>query len=121
MISRERAERFAETWIDSWNRHDIDAILSHYDDDIEWSSPFVAQVVGDACGTIRGKAAVRTYLERGLGRYPDLDFELFKVFSGVGSITIYYRSVNNLLAAEVFELGPSGLALRVLCHYAEPS
>ncbi|MFQ5515185.1 MAG: nuclear transport factor 2 family protein [Myxococcota bacterium] len=121
MIDREQAERFAATWIESWSRHDIEGILAHYEEDVEWSSPFVVQVLGEPSGILRGKAAVCAYLEHGLSRYPELEFELYGVLCGVRSVTLYYRSVNNLLAAEVFELGPSGRVRRVLCHYSEPA
>ena len=33
------AEAFAAHWIEAWNSHDIDAILSHYVDDVEFLSP----------------------------------------------------------------------------------
>lgn len=41
MISREFAERFAKDWVDAWNRHDLEAVLSHYADDFEMSSPYI--------------------------------------------------------------------------------
>ena len=40
------AEAFAANWIDAWNRHDIDAILSHYSEDVIFLSPVAAQRVG---------------------------------------------------------------------------
>lgn len=39
MIDREWALEFARDWIESWNSHDMDRILSHYTDDFEMSSP----------------------------------------------------------------------------------
>ena len=41
------------------------------------------------------------------------------MFVGIASITIQYESVNNLLAAEVFELNEQGQATRVQCHYKQ--
>ena len=121
MISPDQAHRFAVRWIEAWNRHDVAGVLSHYADDVEWSSPFIPRLLGEPSGVLRGKAAVRAYVERGLERYPDLQFELLGVFPGVSSVTLHYRIVNRLLAAEVFEFGDSGLIRRVLCHYAEPT
>ena len=58
MISREFAERFSKHWIDSWNSHDLEAVLSHYSDDFEMSSPYTIQIAGESSGTLKGKAAV---------------------------------------------------------------
>jgi len=51
------AEHFASDWIDSWNSHDLQRILSHYADDFEMSSPVITQLAR----TLRGKAAVGAY------------------------------------------------------------
>ena len=50
MITRDRAERFAREWVEAWNAHDLDAILSHYHDDFEMASPRIATVVGEPSG-----------------------------------------------------------------------
>ena len=36
------AERFATDWIAAWNSHDLDRVLTHYEDDFEMSSPLIA-------------------------------------------------------------------------------
>jgi hypothetical protein len=118
MISAERANAFARAWIDAWNAHDLTAILSHYADDVEFFSPFVVRVLNDPAGVIRGKAALAAYFSRGLERFPELHFELHRVLAGVQSVTLYYRSVDDLQAAEVMELDASGKVRRALCHYA---
>ena len=38
MIDPEWALAFAADWIESWNAHDMNRILSHYTDDFEMSS-----------------------------------------------------------------------------------
>ena len=55
------AEHFAADWIESWNAHDLNRILSHYTDDFEMSSPVIIQVAGEPSGTLKGKAAVAAY------------------------------------------------------------
>ena len=46
-------EHFTTDWIDSWNAHDLDRILSHYSDQFEMSSPVVIQVAGEPSGTLQ--------------------------------------------------------------------
>jgi hypothetical protein len=109
---------FAEDWIAAWNAHDLEKILAHYADEIEFTSPFVASLQGDARGTLLGKDALRSYFQTALERFPDLHFELLHVLPGVGSVVLFYRSVRNLLAAETMIFGANGKIVRVLAHYS---
>jgi hypothetical protein len=117
MITEEQAMSFANDWIDSWNAHDLDRIMSHYDQDVEYFSIFLAKLTDNKAGMIRGKDNVKEYLSKGLLAYPDLHFKLLNIFVGVASVVLHYQSVNSLIAAEVFELNTRGLASRVQCHY----
>jgi ketosteroid isomerase-like protein len=117
-ITEQQAQSFAEAWIQAWNTHDLDAIMEHYSHDVVFVSPFIVRLLNDPSGTIRGKEALRAYFQRGLETFPDLHFELRNVLVGVSSVTLLYRSVRNLLAAEVMELDEHGQATRVLAHYA---
>jgi ketosteroid isomerase-like protein len=117
MITREFAERFSAHWIDAWNRHDLQAVLSHYADDFEMSSPYIIEVAGEPSGTLRGRAAVGEYWAAALKRMPDLRFELVDILIGVGSITLYYRGVRGM-AAEVFQFNAEGKVIRASAHYA---
>src|SRR5438270_868337 len=39
MLTRDAALALADAWSRAWNAHDLDAILSHYADDVEFVSP----------------------------------------------------------------------------------
>lgn len=117
MISKEKAYDFAKHWISSWNAHDIERIISHYDDDVEYFSTFVAKLTANPSGMLYGKEAVKDYFVKGIKAYPKLRFELQNIFTGTDSIILEYKSINDLLAAEMFELNDKGLAVRVRCHY----
>lgn len=102
---------FARSWIDAWNAHDLDAVLAHYSDDFEFSSPLISQFAGEASGRLRGKAAVRAYWSAALARVPDLHFELVDVLAGVDGLLILYRGHRGL-SAEVFEFDANGQVRR---------
>ena len=110
--------RFAEEWIAAWNAHDLELILSHYADDVEFHSPFVTKLLGHANGRLSGKAALRDYFARGLTAYPALRFEYIMLYPGVNSCVLQYRSVNDLLAAETMEFNNAGQISRALAHDA---
>lgn len=117
MITKEQANKFAKDWIASWNSHDLDRVMSHYDDEVEYFSIFLTKLTNNESGFLKGKSKVKSYLAKGLESYPDLHFQLNNVFLGVASVTLHYVSVNNLIAAEVFEFNKLGLVSRVQCHY----
>ena len=110
-------EFFASEWIASWNNHDLDSILSHYADRLEFQSPFIPLLNFNNEGVIRTKEDLKKYFEIGLATYPQLNFKLLTILSGINSLVIYYESVNNKMAAEVFFLNPQGKATKVFCHY----
>lgn len=116
MIDRDFAEHFAADWVAAWNSHDLDRILSHYADDFEMSSPYIAQLAGESSGILRGKAAVGAYWKLALARMPELRFELMTTLVGAHSVTLYYQGARGL-AAEVFFFGPDRRVSRAAAHY----
>ena len=116
----ESAEAFAREWVEAWNSHDLEAILSHYAADVVFSSPFVTNLLGAEDGVVRGSAGLRDYFARGLAAYPDLEFELLAALPGAGSVAVRYRSVGDREAIEVMELDSDGLVDRVTVHYSAP-
>lgn len=117
MIDQDKANTIAQRWVAGWNDHNIDDIISHYRDDVVFTSPFVVKLLGDKSGTIHGKDALKSYFLKGLEAYPDLRFELLNVLVGVESFTLYYRSVNDMLAAEVMKLDSDNKIENVVVHY----
>lgn len=117
MPSAEFADRFAKSWIEAWNRHDLAAVLAHYRDDFEMRSPYIASVSGVAAGVLQGKAAVGAYWQKALAQYSDLHFELRHVLVGTDSFMLVYRSIGGRLAAEVFYPDADGLIVRASAHY----
>lgn len=117
MLNAERAEQFAKSWIEAWNRHDLTAVLAHYREDVEMRSPYIVTVSGVASGVLQGKTALSEYWQKALGKYTDLHFELQHVLTGVDSFMLVYHSVGGRLAAEVFYPDDSGLVYRASAHY----
>ena len=118
MITTSQAAEFAHHWISAWNSHDLDAIMEHYAEDLEFYSPMVAGLKFNDQGKITQKTELRSYFQIGLNAYPELHFELHSVFAGIHSVVIQYTSVKGRLASEVFELDAAEKVVRVLCHYA---
>src|SRR5882672_2764218 len=112
-MTETEAAAFAGEWIEAWNLHDLDRILSHYDAAVEFHSPFVARIAGEPSGILRGIDRLRPYFAEALKRYPDLRFTDVRALAGVSSLTLTYRSVSALHAAEVLRLNEAGKIVRV--------
>ncbi len=47
-MTKEEAWAFARDWIEAWNKHHLDRILSHYEDSVELTSPAAARLRGSS-------------------------------------------------------------------------
>ena len=117
-MTRDEAWKLANHWIAAWNGHDLDLIMTHYDDATELTSPVAAQLLGISDGRVVGKANLRAYFQRGLEAYPDLHFRLEDVLWGVTSIVLCYKNQKGTRTAEFMELSGSGKVVRVVANYS---
>lgn len=117
MIDRDKAWKFAHEWLDAWNKHDVDLIMKHYADSIEFCSPVVQKVLGDPNGLVRGIDNLRDYFSRQLQKFSTLRFQLLDVFASPQSVVLYYKINRGLLAAEVMIMDPEMKAIKVYANY----
>jgi hypothetical protein len=116
-MTHDEAWTLANHWVAAWNAHDLDQIMSHYEDDVALTSPVAARLLGIADGRVSGKADLRAYFERGLVAFPDLSFHLEDVLWGLNSVVLYYTNQRGTRTAEFMELGAGGKVARVIAHY----
>ena len=117
-MTKDEASALANHWIAAWNAHDLEAILSHYDEAIELTSPAAAQLLGIPSGKVIGKSNLKDYFERGLQAFPQLHFKLEDVLCGLNSVVLYYTNQRGTHTAEFMELSPQGKVIRVIAHYS---
>jgi ketosteroid isomerase-like protein len=116
-VTRDEAWKLAEDWAAAWNAHDLDAILAHYEDAVELTSPVAARLLGAADGKVAGKENLRAYFQRGLAAYPELQFHLVDVLWGVSSVVLYYTNQSGNRTAEFMEISAAGKVAKVIAHY----
>jgi hypothetical protein len=117
-MTRDEAWELANHWVAAWNAHDLDRIMTHYEDGIELTSPAAAQLLGRPDGKVIGKADLRAYFERGLQAYPELQFRLEDVLWGLSSIVLCYTNQKATRTAEFMELSAKGKVVRVVANYS---
>jgi ketosteroid isomerase-like protein len=118
-MDAKQAQRLADEWYAAWNAHDLERILSHYSEEIVFTSPFAVEIAGRADGRLEGKEALRDYFAAALERFPDLKFEPIALMVGTNSLVLHYRSVKGLLAAELMRIDESGLVTDASAHYGQ--
>lgn len=92
---------FAEEWVRAWNAHDVEAVLAHFHDEVEFTSPVAACVLPESAGVVRGKDALRHYWTTALAMVSDLHFEVIGVYQGESTLVINYRNHRGELVNEV--------------------
>ena len=113
------ADEWASEWISAWNAHDLEAILAHYAELLEYRSPLVSRRFPDSGGVIRDKQTLREYVAIGLKNNPELRFTLQEVFTGVDEITLVYENARGGKTAESFQFDADDKVIRVASCYSE--
>jgi hypothetical protein len=75
--------------------------LSHFADQVVFTSPLARQLLTGSDGVLLGKTALHDYWAEGLRRNPHLRFELVDVYVGVHTVVINYRNQRGGLFNEV--------------------
>ena len=116
-MTRDDAWKLANQWVAAWNAHDLDSIMTHYEDAVELTSPVAARLLGAPDGKVAGKANLRAYFQRGLEAFPELRFHLEDVLWGMNSVVLYYTNQKGTRTAEFMELSATGKVARVVANY----
>jgi len=48
MLTQAAVDVFAQHWLAAWNAHDLDQIMTHYEDHVELISPVVVQLLNQS-------------------------------------------------------------------------
>ena len=69
----------ATAWLDKFNRHDLEGLLSLYDDNAEHYSPKLKARQPETNGLIHGKLAMRNWWRDSFERLPSLQYEVVRL------------------------------------------
>src|SRR5437016_11418335 len=83
-MDAQQTEGFAKGWIQAWNQRDLEAVLSHYTEDIEFQSPLVIKLLSETSGTVRGNRICGSISERRWRPFRETSrIELLGAYQGV--------------------------------------
>jgi len=97
-----------KSWIDAWNSHDLDRVLSLYADDTEMTSNGIVRLGFTVQGSVRGKQNLRAYWSRALALLPDLRFTLIGLFTSPNSLVVHYSNERGQTICEYLRIGQVG-------------
>jgi ketosteroid isomerase-like protein len=120
MITKEFASAFAREWVDAWNEHDLEKILSHYSEDFTIESPMAVKLYPQSGGIVVGKNEVRKYWTIGLEKSPNLKFELLEVLIGVKSLALYlFNTSSKKKSVEVMSFNDEEKVYKAIVSFSE--
>ncbi len=108
----------AEDWIGAWNAKDLDRIMGHYDEEVEFEANTVVSRWNMPQGKLKGRPELREHFRLGLLYAPQLTFTLEQVFSAPSGYAILYHRDNGNQALDVVEMDDKGKAKRVRVYYS---
>jgi len=94
-------QSFSQAWLEAFNAHDLEALLSHFADDVVFTTRVAARALPETGGVVRGIDALRAYWTLALEKVPDLHFELLGVYTGIDTLVLNYRNQAGGQACEV--------------------
>jgi ketosteroid isomerase-like protein len=98
----------AHAWFEAFNAHNLEKLLSLYDDDAEHYSPKLKIRQPETNGLVVGKNALRNWWEDAFQRLPTLHYKVTSLTSDADRVFMeYIRKVDDesdMLIAEVLEI-----------------
>lgn len=101
-------EGIADQWFAAFNAHDLEALLSLYDDNARHYSPKLKVRRPETNGLVQGKDALRDWWQDAFDRLPSLHYKLNRLTANNSRVFMEYtRTVDgeeNMEVAELLEI-----------------
>ena len=104
----EKNKTIATNWFNAFNQHQLNNLLSLYDEAAQHYSPKLKVRQPPTEGLIKGKEALRNWWQGAFDRHPSLRYEVTHLMADAGQVFMeYVRRVNgeeDLLVGEVLQI-----------------
>lgn len=101
-------KQIATQWFEAFNEHDLEKLLSLYDENAEHFSPKLKIRLPETQGLIKGKASLRSWWQDAFDRLPTLKYEVKKLTADDEQVFMEYirhvQGEEDLLVGEVLEI-----------------
>jgi ketosteroid isomerase-like protein len=89
-MSAQNNKQIATKWFEAFNEHDLEKLLSLYDDNAQHFSPKLKVRKPETQGLIKGKAALREWWQDAFDRLPSLQYEVIKLTADEEQVFMEY-------------------------------
>jgi hypothetical protein len=72
-------QSIAHKWFDAFNEHNLEKLLSLYEDNARHYSPKLKILLPESKGLIKGKNALRAWWQNAFDRLPSLNYQLIRL------------------------------------------
>lgn len=125
-ITHAFAKDHINRWINAWNNHDLDALLSMYSEKIQFSSPKIKTIFPNRkYSKLSNKKELKEYWTLALERFPNLKFEAKELIIHNDVIIFEYfaalNGVDSILVIEKFEFENNTIVQSSVFYGAEDS
>lgn len=104
-MSAQTNKQIAIKWFEAFNEHDLEKLLSLYDNNAQHYSPKLKIRMPETAGLIKGKLALRAWWQDAFDRLPSLKYEVIKLTADDDQVFMeYIRHVNEEVDLSVGEV-----------------
>lgn len=120
LMSAEKNLSIAHLWFEAFNAHNLEKLLSLYDDEAQHFSPKLKIRHPETNGLVIGKEALRSWWQDAFDRLPTLHYKVTSLTSNADRVFMeYIRTVqgeDTMLVAEVLEIKESRIIASRVYH-----
>ena len=110
----------AHKWFEAFNNHNLDQLLSLYDDEAEHFSPKLKIKKPETNGLVKGEKAMRDWWQETFESLPTLHYKVTSLTANADRVFMeYIRTVENqepMLVAEVLEIKEEKIVFSRVYH-----
>ncbi|NBU82170.1 MAG: nuclear transport factor 2 family protein [Flavobacteriaceae bacterium] len=119
-MSAEKNLSIAMLWFESFNAHNLEKLLSLYDDEAQHFSPKLKIRHPETNGLVTGKEALRTWWKDSFDRLPSLHYKVTSLTSNTDRVFMEYirmvENEENMSVAEVLEIKEGRIVFSRVYH-----
>ena len=107
-MSSEKLQSIAYRWFDAFNTHNLEQLLSLYDDEAQHFSPKLKIRKPETNGLVSGKQALREWWQDAFDRLPTLHYKVTSLTANSDRVFMEYirmvKEEDDMLVAEVLDV-----------------
>lgn len=110
----------AHKWFEAFNNHNLEQLLSLYDDEAEHFSPKLKLKLPESMGFVKGKKALNEWWTEAFSSNPSLNYKVTSLTANENRVFMEYvrfvENENDILVAEVLEIKEGKIVFSRVYH-----